>query len=177
MPCAAILLALQFCLVSTLSSQGLEIPAAGRDSIMPLISGETVEPPRGRKSSLTAVGLSALLPGAGQVYTENYWKVPIILGLGGYWVYEWTQNNNDYREFRDLYSRSIAGSPPYGDERFLSLREFYKDQRDSFSWYIGILYFLNVVDAYVGAELYDFDVGPDLGSGGGGMQATLRIHL
>lgn len=183
-PRAAILLALHCCIVSTAVSQGAENPAIALfrpvtvgDTLPPLISGDTVDPPRGRKSSLAAVGLSAILPGAGQVYTENYWKVPLILGLGGYWVYEWKRNDDDYREFRDLYSGSIASTPPNGDERYLTLREFYRDQRDSFAWYLGLLYFLNVVDAYVGAELYDFDVGPDLGSGGGGMQATLRIHL
>lgn len=133
--------------------------------------------PRGTKSSWTAVGLSAALPGAGQVYTENYWKVPIILGLGGYWVWEWNRNDDRYQEFRDLYSESVAQSPPFGDERLLSLREAYKDQRDSFAWYLGILYLLNVVDAYVGAELYGFDVGPDLGAGGGGAVATFRLRL
>lgn len=144
------------------------------DTVLP--RGATT--PRGRKSPLTAIGLSALLPGAGQIYTENYWKVPLIWGLGGYWAYEWTRSHDRYREFRDLYAQSIASSPPFGDERYLRLREFHKDQRDAFAWYIGILYLLNVVDAYVGAELYDFDVGPDLGPGGGaGMQANLRIRF
>jgi hypothetical protein len=134
--------------------------------------------PRPSKSSWTAVGLSAILPGAGQVYTENYWKVPVILGLGGYWVYEWGRNNEKYQEYSDLYDESIETTPPYGNEQYLALREAYKDQRDAFAWYIGILYLLNIVDAYVGAELYDFDVGPDLGAGGAvGASATLRIHL
>ena len=141
------------------------------------ISPDTPDRPRDGKSSWTAIGLSAALPGAGQVYTANYWKVPLIWGLGGYWVYEWSSNNKLYREHRDRYNQSIVDSPPGGDERYLRLREFYRDQRDSFAWYLGLLYFLNVVDAYVGAELYDFDVGPDLGAGGDGMHATLRIHL
>lgn len=133
--------------------------------------------PRGKKSPLMAVGLSAVLPGAGQAYTENYWKIPVIWGLGGYWIYEWIQNNDRYRDFRDRYSQSVQDFPPYGDERMLSLREFYRDQRDSFTWYLGLLYFLNVVDAYVGAQLYDFDVGPELGSRGSGLSASLRVRF
>jgi hypothetical protein len=155
------------------------MPSGGQDTAgSRFIQPDSGASPRGKKSSWTAVGLSAVLPGAGQVYTENYWKVPIILGLGGYWVYEWTRNNDRYAEFRDLFSQSVRDLPPYGDERYLRLREFYKDQRDSFTWYLGILYLLNVVDAYVGAELYDFDVGPDLGAAGaGGMHASFTIRF
>lgn len=138
---------------------------------------EPIPERRQKKSSLKAVGLSAILPGAGQVYTEQYWKVPVILGLGGYWVYEWVQNHDRYKEFRDLYSASLVSSPPQGDTEFLSLREFYKDQRDSFAWYIGLLYLLNVVDAFVDAELYDFDVGPDLTHGHSGMYASVRFRF
>src|SRR5438552_132453 len=51
------------------------------------------------KSPWLAVGLSAALPGAGQLYDENYWKVPVIWGLGGYWIYEWVKLNNKYKDF------------------------------------------------------------------------------
>lgn len=114
------------------------------------------------KSPWLSVGLSAVLPGAGQIYTKNYWKVPIIWGLGGYWIYEWIQQNNKYKDFRDQYSASVAQNPPLGNNQFLRLRDFYRDQRDSFAWYMGFLYFLNLVDAYVDAHLYDFDVSPEL---------------
>jgi hypothetical protein len=187
LPRTAILLALLILLPCPVRSQGPGAPGSGRGFSPPAplalralpdsVTTGSEETPRGGKSSWTAVGLSAVLPGAGQVYTENYWKVPLILGLGGYWVYEWGKNNDRYREYRDLYTQSIADSPPFGDERYLTLREAYKDQRDSFTWYLGLLYLLNVVDAYVDAELYDFDVGPDLGMGGGGVRASLRIHL
>jgi len=147
------------------------------DSIPPAGPASPVQGRREKKSPLTAVALSALLPGAGQVYTEQYWKVPLILGLGGYWIYEWKHNNDRYREFRGLYTASLDSSPPEGNPRYLSLREFYKDQRDSFTWYLGILYLLNVVDAYVGAELYDFDVGPDLSSAHPGVVASIKVRF
>ena len=40
----------------------------------------------------------------------------------------------------------------------LALREFYRDQRDNFIIYSVILYVVNLIDAYVDAQLYDFDV-------------------
>jgi hypothetical protein len=39
-----------------------------------------------------------------------------------------------------------------------SLRDFYRDQRDQFYLYAGLVYLINVVDAYVDAHLFDFDV-------------------
>lgn len=107
------------------------------------------------KSPMLAMGLSAILPGSGQIYTENYWKVPIIWGVGGYWIYEWIQLNNKYKQFRSDYTRTAR-------EQDLRLRDWYHDERDKFAWFLGALYMLNLVDAYAGAHLYDFDVSPDL---------------
>ena len=38
------------------------------------------------KSPGLAMLFSAVLPGAGQAYNESYWKVPVVLGLGVYFV-------------------------------------------------------------------------------------------
>jgi hypothetical protein len=118
------------------------------------------------KSPWLAVGLSAVVPGAGQVYDESYWKVPIIAGFAGYWVYEWVKLNNNYKDYRDQYSASITPIFPNGNTQLARIRDFYHDERDKFAWYLGALYFLNLVDAYVGAHLYDFDVSPDLTADG-----------
>ncbi|MBI3192996.1 MAG: hypothetical protein HYZ34_00855 [Ignavibacteriae bacterium] len=128
-------------------------------------SSQTYQPFQPKKSALLAVGLSAALPGAGQFYNETYWKVPVIWGLGGYWIYEWVKLNNSYQNYRTLYSTSVETSPP-GNENYLRQRDFFRDERDKFAWYLGVLYFVNVIDAYVGANLYDFEVTPDLGSDG-----------
>jgi hypothetical protein len=117
---------------------------------------------RSSKSPLLALLLSAALPGAGQFYNESYWKIPIVLGFGYYFATNWISLNDSTRFYRRLYAESITPSSPDGNRRFLQLREFYKDQRDTFSWYIFIYYLVNLVDAYVDASLYDFNVGDDL---------------
>src|SRR5262249_58423000 len=94
------------------------------------------------------------------------WKVPVILGLGGYWVYEWIRMNDKYHDYSTLYSASIAAFPPDGSVRLKENRDFYHDERDKFAWFLAGLYLANLVDAYVGAHLYDFDVSPDLGADG-----------
>lgn len=114
------------------------------------------------KSPGLALALSAALPGLGQVYNGSYWKVPIIAGFGGWFAYNWADNKDKYKNFRDLYRDSISPSMPLGDQQLRRLRDFYRNQRDKFAWYIGILYFANVLDAYVDASLHDFDVSDDL---------------
>jgi hypothetical protein len=113
---------------------------------------------RMKKSPWIAVGLSALLPGAGQFYNQSYWKVPIILGLGGYLAYEFFDNNKTYHDYRDRYAATQTDSTPDGDLNLKTLREFYLDQRNDFIWYFTILYVVNLIDAYVDAHLFDFDV-------------------
>lgn len=111
-----------------------------------------------KKSPWKAVALSAVLPGAGQFYNESYWKIPVIAGLGGYFVYEWIQNNNQYLDYKELYQNSQTPQNPSGNLQLQSLREFYRDQRDNFIIYSLILYVVNLLDAYVDAQLFDFDV-------------------
>ena len=139
-----------------------------------------VTSPHSKRSPWLAVGLSALIPGAGQVYNENYWKPLVIWGLTGYWVYEWMKLNTRYNASRIDFEQSISPFLPDGNSQFKYARDFYRDERDKFAWYLGALYFLNLVDAYVGAQLYDFDVSPDLSSDGRivpKMTATLRYHF
>jgi len=108
------------------------------------------------KSPWGAVVRSVILPGLGQVYNKAYWKVPIIWGFLGWFGFNWWQNDKNYKEYQKLYNESVWR----GGENFLykRIREFYRDQRDLFAIYIGLTYFLNLVDAYVDAHLFNFDL-------------------
>ncbi len=140
---------------TTLASPGArpERVIAGRADTLPPVYHPS-------KSTTVAMVLSAILPGAGQAYNGSFWKVPIVVGLGAYFISNWIDNNKLYYQYRDLYAASIITSG--GNPQLLSVREFYKDERDSYAWYFLILYFANIVDAYVDASLYDFNVGGDL---------------
>jgi hypothetical protein len=55
-------------------------------------------------------------------------------------------------------------------------REFFRNNRNlSIWWFVGV-YFLNLMDAYVDAQLWHFDTGPDLG-GGGGNSAVISLKF
>ncbi len=116
------------------------------------------------KSTTTAILFSAVIPGAGQFYNESYWKIPVILGLGSYWGYEWVSLNKDYINYRNLYSESLIKFPPSGNYQYKNIRDFYRSERDRFAWYLGILYLVNILDAYVDASLFDFSVDDNLSS-------------
>jgi len=110
-----------------------------------------------QKSAWGAVLRSAIIPGFGQFYNESYWKIPVVWGFLGWFAYQWNTANNKYINYRDLYNGSLN---PDGTRNslYLEYREFYKDQRDLFAVFVGLAYFLNLVDAYVDAHLFDFDI-------------------
>ena len=114
-----------------------------------------------KKSPWGAVLRSAVIPGWGQFYNESYWKVPVVLGFFGYFAYIWNDQNNLYKKYRDLFAASITENSPSGNSDYYRIREFYKDQRNTFAIYIGLTYFLQLVDAYVDAQLFDFSVAED----------------
>jgi hypothetical protein len=83
-----------------------------------------------QKSPWGAVLRSAIIPGLGQIYNESYWKAPVIWGISAWLVYNWIDNNKDYKTYRDLYLNNINNTTissrllrTYRDNRV-----FYRDQ-------------------------------------------------
>lgn len=126
-----------------------------------------------------AAMLSAAIPGAGQVYNKDWWKVPIIyagLGTIGYFIY-W--NNDKYISYNNAYLDFVDDDP--STNRHLDLlngvevtneewfkttvengRASYRRDRDLLIISLVGFYVLNVLEANVAAHLYDFDVSDDL---------------
>lgn len=119
-----------------------------------------------QKSPWGAVLRSAIVPGLGQFYNESYWKIPIIWGTGALLISGWVYNNNLYNDNKDLFINT-------GQSIYKYRRDFYRNQRDNFTIYLVVLYVLNLLDAYVDAELYDFNVDEDFISG----SSRLNIKL
>lgn len=107
-----------------------------------------------KKSPLGAVLRSAVIPGWGQFYNESYWKIPVVWGFAGWFVYNWMDTNDEYKKNSNLFINT-------GENIYLRRRDFYRDQRDNFAIYLALTYLLNLVDAYVDAHLFDFTVTED----------------
>ena len=114
--------------------------------------------------------LSAVAPGAGQIYNRKYWKLPIIYGAFAGLIYGAVWNHQQFRTYKSAYLLRIDDDPTtidqfqgqYSDDNLLSLQADYRKNRDLCFIFTGVIYALNIVDAAVDAHLFDFDVGEDL---------------
>lgn len=132
--------------------------------------------------SKKSVWMAMVLPGAGQIYNRKYWKLPIIYGGFVGCAYALTWNSKMYKDYSQAYQDIMSDNPnndsykdfipPYVDinsnldyykETFKNAKDIYRRQRDlSIFAFIGV-YILSIIDAYVDAELSDFDISKDLG--------------
>ncbi|MBI9072115.1 MAG: hypothetical protein JEY94_10985 [Melioribacteraceae bacterium] len=116
-----------------------------------------------QKSPSGALWRSAVIPGWGQIYNESYWKAPVFWGFLGYNISVWIRNNDDYHKWRNKISDNKYNDDFSADDLATAqkYRDFYHEQRDQFAVWIALTYILNLVDAYVDAHMFDFDVTPD----------------
>lgn len=121
-----------------------------------------------------ATVLSAIAPGAGQVYNGKYWKVPIIyagFASFGYFAYYNGSYYTTYRKKIDEYNHrdsidqkgtvTINGDKiPVDNVR--AVRDSYRRYRDLNLLMMTGWYVLNIIDANVDAHFFDYDIGDDL---------------
>jgi Family of unknown function (DUF5683) len=112
-----------------------------------------------KKKPWIAMSLS-IIPGAGQIYNEDYWKAPILFGAASGFVYAITSWQNNFNEMQNLLDSDEIEN--YNIEQVKLRREFYRDQRDQASVYLALIYVVTILDAYAGAHLWGFDTGDDL---------------
>jgi hypothetical protein len=124
-------------------------------------AGDTFPRFRMTRSPTTAVLLS-IVPGLGQVYNQQYWKTPIFLGAATFFVVRAVYYNGRFLEKKAQYDTLALTSTIRATVK--AQREFYRDNRDLNAAYFLGVEILNMIDAYVGAHLFDFDVGEDLTS-------------
>ncbi len=109
---------------------------------------------------------SAVLPGLGQVYNKQYWKLPIVYGAIGAGVYFYISHGNEYNRFRTAYFDRKNGLqdefPEYADNVLVTAQDYYKQQRDTALMLTILAYFLNIIDANVSAHLKQWNVTDDL---------------
>ena len=128
--------------------------------------------------------LLSILPGAGQVYNGQAWKIPIIYGAFatvGYFAY---YNYNRMVTFKDEYlyrvnhndTPSLADYASYPTSSIYSLYNSYnRDFQLMIIITVGI-YALNLIDAYVFGHLFDFQIDDNLSLGPSLTVTPLGIH-
>jgi hypothetical protein len=109
---------------------------------------------------------SAIMPGAGQVYTKKYWKVPIIYAGLITSAYYFKENHDFYDLYKSTYLNRIDGNTndnlDYSNTDLITLTEFYRRNREVSALLFTLTYILNIVDASVSAHLFDYEVTEDI---------------
>ncbi len=128
--------------------------------------------------------LGAVIPGFGQIANKKYWKLPFVYGGFMGFAYAITWNNRQYQTYKNAYRDSMDGDDttnshidilpkgytlatfPGGIEtykaRLKTQQDYFRQYRD-LSVILSVVYYgLVLLDAYVDAELYDFDISPNL---------------
>ncbi len=118
---------------------------------------------------------SAMVPGLGQIRNGRWWKVPFIYGglVSVGLAFEFNQRY--YKEFlKELQYRTYtrgADDPArknpkylqYDDNALISAKNFYRRNRDlSILGFLGV-HAINIIDAYVDAKFFRYDISDKLG--------------
>lgn len=156
-----------------------------RDSVV-------VTPDDWKPNAERSVWMGVLFPGLGQIYNRSYWKLPVVYGgfMGCGFAIGMNQGKYDrYKQaYRDLYTarqqhgervpetedlsymkvvpkgytiERLGGASAYL-ETLNNWQTSYRRYRDISILATIVVYGLSIIDAYVDARLYDFDISPDL---------------
>lgn len=111
---------------------------------------------------------SALLPGLGQIYNGELFKVPIYWGGMMASIHYLVHFNTNYQRFKRIHNQAtspdpeVSSSVPINAETAKWYRDVYRRYRDYSIVATVLVYFLQVIDANVFAYMHDFEVGDDI---------------
>lgn len=140
--------------------------------VKPLLTKDTIR----KHDPRVATRRSAILPGWGQAYNKEYWKIPIVYGILAIPTVLYFYNNSYYKKTKFAYEarfKEAGGDPsdvPLIDNQLKNLsgsslqsyrNSFRRDRDYSILWFL-LAWGLQVADATVFAHLKEFDVSNDL---------------
>jgi hypothetical protein len=108
------------------------------------------------KSPTGALFRSVIFPGWGQFYNQQYFKSALVFGgetalITSAAIY-WSKASEHKKNFDNLPQTQL-GEKLWEFEQY----QFYRDKRNQIFWITAAVVFLSMFDAYVDAQLYDFN--------------------
>lgn len=155
------------------STTEIKNPAFTKDTGLVVKNGDTIKivPAHDPKKATLR---SLILPGWGQAYNREYWKIPIVyaaLGtVAGFYIY----NNTWYKRTRDAFDIRVNRNTtadtalihpslqPLSAQSLQLYRNSFRRDRDYSALYFIVAWGLNIADATVFGHLKDFNVSEDL---------------
>ena len=121
--------------------------------------------PNPKKSGL----YSALIPGLGQLYNRQYWKIGLVYAAVGVTGYVFVNNLTLYESYRKAYIGRINNPYPtdkyvlqYSTDQLNQLQNDYSRYVDLTVLFGTIEYAIQVLDAITSAHLKKFDISRDI---------------
>ncbi len=113
---------------------------------------------------------SAILPGLGQVQNKRWWKLPLIYGGFTSFVIAYRNNDDQYHVFLNEIQYRLAnngnpGNPDfagYSFEGLVRIKDNFRRNRELSIIGGVVLYAVNIIDAYVDAKFFRFDISENL---------------
>ena len=165
-------------IIPTDSTTAIKNPAFTKDTGIQVVRGDTIKTVS-KHDPGKATLRSLILPGWGQAYNREYWKIPIVYGalgtVAGFYIY----NNTWYKRTREAFDIRVNRNTtadtalihpslePLSAESLQLYRNSFRRNRDYSALYFIIAWGLNIADATVFGHLKDFDVSEDL---------SLQVH-
>jgi len=129
---------------------------------------------------------SLFLPGAGQAYNGKYWKIPIVLGLIGYFGYNAIAASKTYSEmdkaYRCMLRNEVCSYKGITDASQLRpYRDNARSNKERMWVTFSMVYLVQAIEAYIDRHLIDFDLDKNLsfdsGFKNGGLNLGFKYNL
>ncbi|MFM6975313.1 MAG: DUF5683 domain-containing protein [Sphingobacteriaceae bacterium] len=117
-----------------------------------------------------AARASAIFPGLGQIQNKRWWKLPLIYGGLAAFVVSYQDNNRQYHVFlKEVQYRLANNYAPqnpdyaaYSFEGIVRIKDNFRRNKE-LSIFGGLaMYAVNIIDAYVDAKFFRFDISENL---------------
>lgn len=115
---------------------------------------------------------AAILPGLGQAYNRDYWKIPLVYGAIGTGVGIAIYNHDLFQQYRTAYKDRIAGrideftiinedgtvNQVFTADQLIRAQDFYRRNKELSILITAGIYVLQIVEANVDAHLSQYDI-------------------
>jgi len=133
---------------------------------------QSLDPLRPAKAAFYA----AALPGLGQAYNKDYWKLPVVYAALGTGVFFTINNDREFKRFRTAFKDRIAGrvdeftivnedgttTEVFTNNGLIDAQDFFRRQKELAILITAGIYVLQILEANVDAHLSQYNVSDDL---------------
>lgn len=113
---------------------------------------------------------SAVLPGLGQAYNKQYWKIGLVYGGFAYAAWRIDTTLREYNNYREALVQRLDNNPStvdpydaiYSTSALSELRTKTRQRMDKLVVYSVVWYGVGIIDAITAAHLKNFDISKDI---------------